>query len=160
MIDDRTSAAAPLVHPFGHDVEESGCVIHPGQDIGFLLGSVHLGLCNEDFPDHRAKLHDNNNANNATFRQWGVSFGPLEQDSHRAPKHPRPFSFTQGNPLCGCDQIVSTNIHASHSTGLRTCWKVKNDTHIVRNQLKSSSLNSSEPPAKPAIGPLESESNQ
>ena len=54
---DPTSAAAS----FGHNVEESSCVIHLGQCVGFPLGSACLGLCNEDFPDHRAKPHDNNN---------------------------------------------------------------------------------------------------
>ena len=68
MIDDRTSAAAPPVHPFGHDVEESGCVIHLGQDVGFPPGSAHLGLCNKDFPDHCAKPHDINNDDNPVLQ--------------------------------------------------------------------------------------------
>ena len=33
-----------LLHPFGHNVEESVHVIHPGQPIGILLDPVCLGV--------------------------------------------------------------------------------------------------------------------
>ena len=57
MIDDRTPAAAPPVL-FGHDVEERSCVTSQGRRVEIPLGSAHLGLCDVDFPDHRAKPHD------------------------------------------------------------------------------------------------------
>ena len=57
MIDDHTPAAAPPVL-FGHDVEERSCVTRQGQRVEIPLGSAHLGLCDKDFPGHRAKPHD------------------------------------------------------------------------------------------------------
>ena len=62
-IDDRTSTAAPpvLLRLSGHDVEERSCVTRQGRRVAIPLGSAHLGLCDVDFPDHRAKPHDDNN---------------------------------------------------------------------------------------------------
>ena len=58
-------------------MKESVCVIHLGQLVGIPPGSTCLGLCDKDFPDHRAKPRDTV----MTFRLWGISFGPLEQES-------------------------------------------------------------------------------
>ena len=69
MNDDRTSAAAS----FGHDVEERSCVTRQGQRVEFLLGSTCLGLCDVDFPDHRAKPHDMT----MMSRERGISFVSL-----------------------------------------------------------------------------------
>ena len=55
-IDDRTSAAAPLV--LHHNVEERSYVTRRGRHVGILLGSTYLGLCNINFPNHRTKPYD------------------------------------------------------------------------------------------------------
>ena len=52
-----TAPPVPL-HLFGHDVEESSHVIHLGRPVEIPLGSTCLGLCDTDFPDHRAKSCD------------------------------------------------------------------------------------------------------
>ena len=55
-IDDRTSAAAPLV--LHHNVEERSYVTRQGRRVNILLGSAYLGLCVVDFPNHRTKPCD------------------------------------------------------------------------------------------------------
>ena len=52
--------APPLLHLrcIGHGVEERSHAMRQGQCIEIPLGSTHLGLCDKEFPDHRAKLCD------------------------------------------------------------------------------------------------------
>ena len=127
----------------GHNVEESGCNIYQGRYLGFLLGSTHLGLCNKDFPEHRTKPCDVT----MTMRLRGISFGPLEQDSHRASEHPRLFSFTW--------KIIH---RICPSCGLTECEKstlVLTETNLI---LPVSSP--FKPTTKPKIGLLELGSSQ
>ena len=78
-------AIAHLLLPFGHDAKESHCTTNQGRHVEILLSSAHQGLHDNDFPDHRIKPCDPNNDDNLMlqiFRRQGISFGPLEQNSH------------------------------------------------------------------------------
>ena len=113
-----------LLHPFGHDVEESGCVIHLGRHVGFPPGSAHLGLCNEDFPDHHAKPCDTT---------MTTTILPMMGDFVRS-------LGTEQHPF-GCSvslkEIPFMDNHPSHSNQLRTRRNGKNNICIARNQHES-----------------------
>ena len=147
MIDDRTSAAAPPVplRPFGNDVGKRSCVTCQGRRVKIPPGSTHLGLCDVNFPDHRANPCDTTTM--TITENGGFHSVPWNRTASMTPKAVQFHSRI--SPSCFHD-------HPLHSTRLRTPQCVKSQTLASpKINMNHSFLSHSKPSANAPISSSE-----